>query len=1360
MAAVLSVAALLLAPGARAAETFIPRFQQFGVEDGLSQSSAVCMAQDGEGFLWIGTYAGLNRFDGYSFKHYGTVQSGPGALTDGNIRALLTDASGTLWVGTRSGGLFRHDRLSDSFTAYQHDPSQAQSIPSNEVLAIHQDSQGVMRVGTAGGLAEFQRSASAFTRVPVSAQAPKGPREIVAVTEDERGAIWAASRKMVFSLDRTSGELTPVRNPELAQELSKAQINSLFTEGRGILWIVTDVTGLFRLDLNTGSVERHMPTGGAFKMLRDRWGSVWVATSSGIGRLVEKNGGRRLEFFSNSPYDHDCISQNDVLSLFEDASGILWAGTYSGGLNKLISGSRWFASYRHVPGDAAALPGKEVSAVRLGRDGSLWVGLRYEGLARLDRSRRVAERFLHSPRDPSSLAEDQINCVLEDSRGRVWVGLVESGVSILDRETGAFSHMRHDPMNPQSLSQDKIWWLFEDREGIVWAGTSKGGLNRIDPATGRVKRYLNDPKNPASISHDRVRHVIQARDGALWIGTNAGLNRFDPKTETFTCYRNDPKNPESLSNDRVTPIVEDAAGFIWAGTDSGLNRLDPRTDKIRRYTEKDGLYNDGIQGMALDAKGRLWMSTFKGISRLDPATGEIRNYTRRDGLVGSEFYMNAFDKGADGELFFAGFSGINAFYPEDVRANNHAPPVAVTALLVNNTPRLRGGDTALPEVTLSPSDQSLTLEFAAMDFTNPPRNQYAYMLEGFDAKWVESGDNRRATYTNLDPGNYRFLVKASNDEGFWNATPMSVTVAVVPPFWKTWWFRTLMALAALGAVFGGYSFRLSALKARRKELEETVARQTASLRHEIDERIKAAAELRESQQSFQAIFQYSPVAVAISSQEDGRILQMNNAFCALTGYPAEEILGRSGAELGLWQDMAQRKAFMDEIALRKVALNRELGMFDRSGRSMHVLCSAAVIDIFREQCVLWLVSDITERKMLELELVDARERAEAASRAKSDFLANVSHEIRSPMNAILGLTELSLRQAPSGKLRGYLEKVTSASHVLLGVINDLLDLSKIEAGRMELCPAPFDLGALLDRIRDICQSKAEEKGIGFTLTVQGGLPMDLVGDSLRLEQILINLSGNAVKFTEKGEVAVAVTGQMREHGKLELSFVVRDTGIGMTEEQLGRIFTPFVQAESSMSRRFGGTGLGLAIVRRLTDMMGGRVDVVSAPGHGSAFTVTVRFDVDPSGAAARTGGLEDGEALRGKRVLVVDDNALNRELALELLLMAGVEAEAVEGGREALDLLARQSFDAALLDVQMPVMDGYELARAIRSRMPDSGMALLALTAHAMSGDKERCLEAGMDGYLTKPVMPEVLYATLARFIPGSRADADKAAGG
>ncbi|PNQ96914.1 hybrid sensor histidine kinase/response regulator (plasmid) [Azospirillum argentinense] len=390
---------------------------------------------------------------------------------------------------------------------------------------------------------------------------------------------------------------------------------------------------------------------------------------------------------------------------------------------------------------------------------------------------------------------------------------------------------------------------------------------------------------------------------------------------------------------------------------------------------------------------------------------------------------------------------------------------------------------------------------------------------------------------------------------------------------------------------------------------------------------------------------------------------------------------------------------------------------------------------------------------------EARRRAEEASRAKGDFLANMSHEIRTPMNAILGLSHLALRAGPPPRQRGYLTRIRASATALLGIINDILDVSKIEAGMLTLERVPFDLSAVLDMVAGTAALSAEEKGLALRLEVAPDVPTALLGDPLRLGQVLLNLVNNAVKFTESGSVVLGVSAAPRgaEDGETELRFAVRDTGIGMTAEQVARLFQPFAQADTSTTRRYGGTGLGLAISRRLAVMMGGGIVVDSAPGLGSTFRFTVTVGVRDGAVTALPAALADpglaglrvDEPLRGLRVLVADDNAVNRLVARELLEDAGLAVTAVGSGGEAVRLALEPGagYAALLTDVQMPDMDGFAVARAIRRQCGPDRLPIIAMTAHALEEERRRCLDAGMDDHIAKPVEPHRLVAVLNRWL-------------
>ena len=428
-------------------------------------------------------------------------------------------------------------------------------------------------------------------------------------------------------------------------------------------------------------------------------------------------------------------------------------------------------------------------------------------------------------------------------------------------------------------------------------------------------------------------------------------------------------------------------------------------------------------------------------------------------------------------------------------------------------------------------------------------------------------------------------------------------------------------------------------------------------------------------------------------------------------------------------------------------------IFARAGRQTPILAILdSGLDPFASlppERAMLLLFDVTEQRLIEAER--ARASAEAATEAKSLFLANMSHEIRTPLNAIIGFTHLCLRAELPPKLREYVLKTEAAAKNLLGIVNDILDFSKIEAGAMSLEVAPFELEAALALVDSIVGQSARAKGVALRFDVAEDVPRVLLGDALRLGQVLLNLAGNAVKFTAAGTVSVAVTLEQGDPSSVTLRFTVRDTGVGMSLEQQGRLFQPFSQADPSMTRKYGGTGLGLVISSRLVALMDGHISVESEPGLGSAFSFTARFrrgvPAQPAPPSTDDAAVAAIAKLAGARVLVVEDNEFNRQVIVELLQSAGVEATVAHDGVQGLACLSRQRFDLVLMDVQMPNMDGYEATRRVRATTALAAMPILAMTANARLEDRAHCRAAGMDDVVTKPIAPDRLYVTMARWL-------------
>ncbi len=1266
MAAFLTALVLVLAgmacPSPAAAQ---PRFHHVTVEDGLPQSSVLNITVDTRGFLWIGTYDGLVRHDGYEYRVHYAEPGNPDAISDANIRAVLPDHDGSLWVGTKSGGLNFFDARHGRFQHYRHAPGDPHALPHDEVRALCRDASGLVWVGTFGGLAAFDPVGKMFTTYrQATAPGQQMPAdEILSLAAGPGGMLYVGTSAGLFRFDTATKTFSPLpldsRRPDpgsaAGPPAAAPVVASLYLHGGDTLFAGTEWQGLYEIDLRIGSVARHLPGRAVASTFGDSRGGLWVGTDAGLAHRPKP--GDPFTMFVHDPLDPMSICGNDIRGIVEDASGILWFGSFTAGLSKLSPKTRAFDLYRRKSDDPRGLSGSEVSAVTMDTRGRLWVGTRDGGITVMDRTAGTRRVFRHDPVDPGSLSQDEVTSLLRDRFDRIWAGTADNGLNLYDEASGTWRHFRHDPGDPESLSQDKVWFVAETRDGMLWIGTSKGGLNRLDPATGKVRRYRHEPGNPQSISHDRVRHIIEAADGALWIGTNKGLNRFDRVSQTFRHWEHNPKDPASLSNDRVTPIVEMPGGVLWVGTDNGLNRFDPKTETFTRFTKADGLYNDGIQAILRDESGVLWLSTFKGLSRFDPNVPEFRNYTAKDGLQGVEFWMNAaYRDPYTGEMFFGGVKGLNGFLPGEVGKNPHIPPVAVTAISITDHPH--AGPVAVEyvrEIDLSPLDRGFTVTYAALDFADPSKNQYSHKLEGFDRDFSKPSTRRDATYTNLDPGGYVLHMRASNDDGIWNDAGVSLAIRVHPPYWKTYWFRLSVLAAILGGAWLFYRLRVSRVERKRLELTAMVDERTLALRREIEERKTAEERLR-----------------------------------------------------------------------------------------------------------------------------DAKFAAEQAAMAKSEFLARMSHEIRTPINIIMGMADLLSESGLDERQRRYVGSFQSAGELLLAIINDILDFSKIEAGRIELEHVSFSLSEELRRVADLAAFRATGKGLAFSWVMADDMPDHVLGDPARLRQVLMNLLGNALKFTISGEVRLRVErdaassrpGEPSPGEHFPARFVITDTGIGIPQKMLGDIFNHFTQADVSTSRQYGGTGLGLAICRRLVDLMGGTIAVTSEEGRGSTFSFTVMLEVAARDSRPDTPSVKELDtsfpagtilsvdppsprtrpsAMRSA-ILLAEDNEANRNVIRLFLAETPVEIVVAENGLRAVELARDRAFDLIFMDVEMPGMDGLAATRAIRDMERRTGRLpapIVALTAHAFQEHRRQCLDAGCTDFVTKPVGKARLLQVLDAHLPG-----------
>ena len=557
--------------------------------------------------------------------------------------------------------------------------------------------------------------------------------------------------------------------------------------------------------------------------------------------------------YQHDPGDPHSLSDNGVAAILPDRSGGIWIGTSGGGVNRYDLQMDQFALYRANSIRGEGLSKSTVWGLVEAQDGTLWIGTDGGGLNRFDRREQKWTQYRHDPNDPESLSSDVVVSVYEDRSGVLWLGTWGGGLNRFDPSTedgpiARFTRYRFDPADRNSLSSNVVWSILEDRRGTLWVGTALG-LNALDPETGQFTRYFHDPDDPYTLSDNDVGSILEDQKGNLWFGTHSGLNRLEPEAATgdgppqFTRYQHDPENPKSLSHDIVFSIYEDRAGKLWLGTwGGGLNRFDPETESFVHYRAKEGLPNDVVYGILGDADpadlgaiprdggGYLWLSTNLGITRFDPLTETFQNYDAGDGLQSNEFNFNSYARSSRGELFFGGIDGFNSLFPEGVQPNSFVPPVVLTSFT-------QGGNRVVPAVvpgsppgvTLEWQNNDFEFSFSGLSYFQPQKNEFAYMLEGYDDDWNYVGNRRYASYTNLPGGDYTLRVKGANNDGLWNEEGVSLAVRIVPPFWVTWWFWGFVVAALVLAGVGAYQVRIRGIEARSRELETEVATRTKEL---------------------------------------------------------------------------------------------------------------------------------------------------------------------------------------------------------------------------------------------------------------------------------------------------------------------------------------------------------------------------------------------------------------------------------------------------------------------------------------------------------------------------------------------------
>lgn len=817
------------------------QFRRIGVTDGLSNGHVMAIVKDQAGFVWMATDGGLNQYNGYSFRSFKHKDNDSNSLSNNFLHDVLEDASGKLWVATESG-LDLFDRKNENFTHFN---------PGTEIVIedILEGPNETLWLGTTTGLYQFNYRLKTFKSYQHQPNDQKSLSDnfIYQLCMGPDQQLWIATRNGVNRLNPKTGKFTRYlhqnSNPgSLAHNWAKA----IYADKKGQIWVGTVGQGVdlylpdkdqFRHFKHDDGDDHSLSYNDILCFAEDGKGRLWIGTENGGISIYEPEQNQFRRLFHDQT-DPGSISSNSIYEIYCDNQQHMWIGTWSHGANFLPSIPRKFMSYSSVIG-RNSLSHPSVLSIAEDARHQIWIGTDGGGLNTFNPVTKEFQKIERpKPTSPNKHAGDFLIALELLKDGQIALGYHRGGLDIFNPITRTFTHpvmLNDQPGETNEFSGNA---LVEDLQGNIWIGAWGKGLAQFNRKTQSLTYWSHENGRETTLIDNFINALEIDNQGNIWIGTNAGLDVFNPTTGKFRHYVHDPSNPSSLAHNQVMNIFADQKGNMWVGTAGGLELALPDRIGFMHYNEKHGLPSDLIMSIREDQHHRLWLGTSNGICNFEPTFRKARNFDLSDGLPSLEFNWNSALVAQDGTMYFGTPEGFCLFNPDSLRDNPYVPPVYFTRLSLFNHPQLPGAPGSILKSSITETDsiqlpsgpQVITLNFAALNYVQPEKNQYAYKMEGFDNDWIIAGTTRSVTYTNLPPGSYTFRVKASNNDGLWSDHETTLEIVIVPPFWKTGWFYGICVFAIFLALYGFLRYRLHLSNIHRKELEELVATQTAELR--------------------------------------------------------------------------------------------------------------------------------------------------------------------------------------------------------------------------------------------------------------------------------------------------------------------------------------------------------------------------------------------------------------------------------------------------------------------------------------------------------------------------------------------------
>lgn len=1189
----------------------------------VSQNSITSIIQDDQGFLWFATKYGLNKYDGTGFQYFFQDNEKEISLNNSSIEYLYKDKKGKLWIIHTENGVSCFDTKNQNFIKLN--PILEQGLKGYHLTTIYEDKDGDIWIGTEkNGVKVWNEKTQTLQNIFTGIN-KNHPNHITVITQDKLGKIWIGTWDNGISLYHKEKKIFSSINSQNTPELRSNRIREFHKGKKKNLWVGTD-KGLFQIK-NFGendlvytipkTVKEQLSNFIILSIVEDSNERLWIGTENN-GLYLYDFKTNDLQEFKYNPDNKFSLQNNSIWSIYEDAQEIIWIGLFKNGILKVDPFERKFNHISDGQHSEIHLNYGLISSFSEDQDGNLWVGTDGGGLNYINRNEKKLDVKNFNPKN-SNLKSNEIVCLLHDDKNQLWIGTWGEGVFVKDYNN-KFTSFTHDPNNPNSLSSNNIMSMIKDHNQNIWMANHRVGLDLFLTKENKFINFLPSFDNN-SITSDKCIVLAQDKNHNYWLGTEgSGVDRFrlNEKNEIIELenfhFSNDDKT--GISDNFINYIFVDSKNRIWLATNNGINRLDhPDSKDFIKISTEQGLPSKVIYGIQEETPEKFWVSTNAGLASIDLTTNEIQTYDIEDGLQAREFNRSACYKAKDNTLMFGGINGFNYFKPNEISKNLKVPPIFITNFEVKKeniddaTKAKLKEQLATKKIKLKSNENNIVINFAALNYSQPTKNQYSYQLENYDSNWRNSKNINSASYTNLPPGDYVFKVKASNNDQIWNEESATLTITVSPPWYKSWW--AILLYCFLGGLIVYGIFRNLLLRER--------------LKHDL----------------------------LLKQNESVRMKELNNM--------------------------------------------------------------------------------------------------------RSQFFANMTHEFKTPLTLIISPLKMMQKKLEKIENKNQVNVMLRNAERLHRLINQMLDLSKIESGLAELKTSKYDIVRFSENMASNFIPYSEEQSISFKIDIpETSIPIYFEKD--KMEKVFINLLSNAFKYTSKED---KITVQLSSNEKYAIiSFI--DTGIGIPSDKLHLIFDRFYQVKNSNTHI--GSGIGLSLTKQLVELHGGKIEVKSQQGSGTRFDVFLLKgashlapkQIISDAATHRLSEdsiieLKDFEVAtdqdfyqKGKDenelplILIVEDNPDLRSFT-KTCLQGNYRVIEAEDGEQGFELAKSKIPDLIITDLMMPKMNGFELCQKLRNNEKTSHIFIIMLTVKSSEESIQMGFEFGVNHYLTKPFNPKIL---------------------